>query len=47
MMLAVDVGERAVTTIEGLARGDELHPVQAAFIEHDAMQCGFCTPAWS
>ena len=33
-----------VTTIEGLARGDELHPVQRAFAEHDALQCGFCTP---
>jgi len=44
MMLAVDVGARSVTTIEGLAHGDVLHPVQAAFIEHDAMQCGFCTP---
>jgi len=44
MILAIDVGERSVTTIEGLAEGDELHPVQAAFIEHDAMQCGFCTP---
>jgi len=44
MMLAVDVGERDVTTIEGLAHGDTLHPVQQAFIDHDALQCGFCTP---
>jgi xanthine dehydrogenase YagT iron-sulfur-binding subunit len=33
-----------ITTIEGLAAGDELHAVQAAFVEHDAFQCGFCTP---
>jgi aerobic-type carbon monoxide dehydrogenase small subunit (CoxS/CutS family) len=44
MTLAIEVGRRAVTTIEGLAKGDELSPVQAAFIERDAMQCGFCTP---
>jgi xanthine dehydrogenase YagR molybdenum-binding subunit len=42
--LALEVGDREVTTIEGLARGDTLHPVQQQFIAHDAMQCGFCTP---
>ena len=35
---------RDVSTIEGLARDGELHPVQQAFIDHDALQCGFCTP---
>src|SRR5262245_3899348 len=42
--LAIDVGEREVTTVEGLANGGALHPIQKAFVEHDAMQCGFCTP---
>ena len=44
MTLALDARHRRITTIEGLADGDTLHPVQQAFIEHDAMQCGFCTP---
>ncbi|HEV7302301.1 MAG TPA: (2Fe-2S)-binding protein [Tepidisphaeraceae bacterium] len=44
MTLALDARGREVTTIEGLAREDQLHPVQQAFIEHDALQCGFCTP---
>ena len=44
LALAVSLDGAAVTTIEGLARGDILHPVQAAFIEHDGFQCGFCTP---
>jgi xanthine dehydrogenase YagT iron-sulfur-binding subunit len=44
MTLALPADGREVTTIEGLVNGGELHPVQAAFIEHDAFQCGFCTP---
>jgi xanthine dehydrogenase YagT iron-sulfur-binding subunit len=44
MTLAVDAVGRQITTIEGLSHGDTMHPVQAAFVKHDAMQCGFCTP---
>jgi xanthine dehydrogenase YagT iron-sulfur-binding subunit len=44
MTLAFDVRGKQVTTIEGLAPGGELHPVQQAFVDHDALQCGFCTP---
>jgi xanthine dehydrogenase YagT iron-sulfur-binding subunit len=44
LSLAVTHEGDEITTIEGLAHGDELHPVQAAFIEHDGFQCGYCTP---
>ena len=44
LTLAASVDGTDVTTIEGLATGDTLHPVQAAFIEHDGFQCGYCTP---
>jgi carbon-monoxide dehydrogenase small subunit len=43
-MLALQVEGSEVTTIEGLAQGDELHPMQAAFRDHHGLQCGFCTP---
>jgi xanthine dehydrogenase YagT iron-sulfur-binding subunit len=44
LTLAAGVDDKAVTTIEGMAEGDELHPVQQAFLDCDGLQCGFCTP---
>jgi xanthine dehydrogenase YagT iron-sulfur-binding subunit len=43
LLLAVDCDDREITTIEGLADGQELHPLQQAFVDEDAFQCGFCT----
>ena len=44
LMLGVEAEGRTVQTIEGIANGDTLHPVQQKFLEHAALQCGFCTP---
>ena len=43
-VLALQANGREVTTIEGLANGDKLHPIQEAFVNHGGLQCGFCTP---
>jgi carbon-monoxide dehydrogenase small subunit len=46
LVLAGQAENREVVTVEGIARGDELHPVQEAFVEAGAVQCGFCTPGF-
>lgn len=46
MVLAVDADGKSVETIEGLAEGNKLHPIQESFIEEGAVQCGFCTPGF-
>lgn len=45
-VLAVDARGATIETVESLASGDSLHPIQAAFVDHDAQQCGFCTPGF-
>jgi carbon-monoxide dehydrogenase small subunit len=46
LMLAVESDGHELTTIEGVARGDQLHPIQQKFLEHAALQCGICTPGF-
>ncbi len=46
LMFAVQAQGKAIRTVEGLAQGDKLHPLQEAFIKHHALQCGFCTPGF-
>jgi aerobic-type carbon monoxide dehydrogenase small subunit (CoxS/CutS family) len=46
MTLALDAEGKKIDTVEGLAKGEKLHPLQAAFVEHDALMCGFCTPGF-
>jgi aerobic carbon-monoxide dehydrogenase small subunit len=46
LVLGVEAQGRSVETIEGMARGDELHPLQRKFLEHAALQCGICTPGF-
>jgi xanthine dehydrogenase YagT iron-sulfur-binding subunit len=45
-VLAIEAQGKAITTVEGLMSGDQLHPIQQAFIDNDAQQCGFCTPGF-
>ena len=44
LVLAAEADGKEITTIEGLAEGDKLHPIQQAFVDHGGLQCGFCTP---
>ena len=44
LILALDARDKEILTIEGLAKGEELHPLQVAFVRHGGIQCGFCTP---
>jgi carbon-monoxide dehydrogenase small subunit len=46
LILAVEADGKSVTTIEGMAEGDKLHPLQTKFLEHAALQCGICTPGF-
>ena len=46
LMLGVEAAGSTITTVEGIADGDKLHPVQQKFLEHAALQCGFCTPGF-
>jgi len=46
LMLAAEAGGHEITTIEGVAQGDKLHPIQQKFLDHAALQCGFCTPGF-
>jgi carbon-monoxide dehydrogenase small subunit len=46
LVLGVEAEEAEITTVEGVARGSELHPIQRAFLEQAALQCGFCTPGF-
>ncbi|HKC71375.1 MAG TPA: 2Fe-2S iron-sulfur cluster-binding protein, partial [Terriglobales bacterium] len=45
-VLAIEAQHQPITTIESLAAGGKLHPIQTAFVEHDGQQCGFCTPGF-